>query len=61
MRVAWKEGCKMSPFEEYLLEQVRGKDKVIAELRYELAVRRAAMGDSDASELRLIPVPEQVQ
>ncbi len=56
-----KDVAIMTTFEEYLLEQVRGKDRVIAELRYELSVRRAAMGDLDPGEFGVIPVPEKVQ
>jgi hypothetical protein len=49
----------MNDFNDYLLEQIRAKDRVIAELRYELAVLRAEAGD--LSELVLIPCGEQIQ
>lgn len=49
----------MNSFDDFLLQQIREKDKLIAQLRYELAVRRAAMGELE--DLSLMPCEEQVQ
>lgn len=46
-------------FDEFLLEQIRGKDEVIWKLRMELARLKAAQGDVEY--LELIPCEETVQ